>query len=272
MQADHYLGGVSFDGDIAEGGGNVGVEAFESLHLDTEVFSHRLSTPHSSGRHGTRSRVIATTNMEQGNRIMIQATAHRDGKSHKPLGSEGIGDGDYLPCKTGFADIFLLEVECFESHAYIAGGTLGGDRCHHAADQDHDNRPISDIFGEHIILKTDHDGGDGGGSLSGGESEHEASLIGGEAIDQARGMSGYPLGYQGDRRHIDHHPEDIPAGENGADIDQHTYPDEEIWYEDRIADEADVAHQRTTTGDKAVEHQPGIECAEDRLQTDDLGE
>ena len=92
------------------------------------------------------------------------------------------------------------------------------------------------------------------------------------AIDFLRNPCSQPLGSRSHNEHHHHDLDGIASGKQGAQVDEHPHPYQEVRYEEGIAHKFSSIHQRRNVRNEAVQHQSGQECPEDAFESGQFGQ
>ena len=137
----------------------------------------------------------------------------------------------------------------------LLGSVAGHEGGDDTGDEDHHYDAIEHIVvdevltGSHLHTHTYHNHGDGSGGVGRGKAEHHVAVGLGQPEEQAGKIGGDGLAESTEESDEEYDPKDVGTFSQGTDVDEHADTDEEIWDEERIADELDAVHERGHVGD-----------------------
>ena len=275
VHSDEDVGGAELLEGVAYAVGDVGRHAHLRLHRHVGgggIARHALKqhTPllHVAAHVGV---VVHDVQPDKARRVLRVAHHHRHvDKTLRILGILHRHENLLVGARLVVARVGQLLV----AQDNLLGGALGHHRGDDAREENHYHHAVEHVVGDertarlHLYAHSYHHHGDGSGGMGRREAEHHVARRQGQAEDEPGEIGGCGLAKRAGRDDEQHHHNDVAPGEQQAHVDEHSHADEEIGYEEGVADELDAVHERRHVGDEAVENQARHECAEDALQTD----
>ena len=245
VEPDYYVGAVVLLCHARDAVHHIEIVSLYILHLQPAGHSRRHGGPQCVAPHCHSFGIIIGPDKKRGHGADVSPVAHKHSHTHHSLCRDWIGHGHKLTREGSLLLLpFRLKLSLGQLHAKAYGVAFGGQSGHQAAGEYHHHGAVHHILVDKAIAVAYHRGGDCGRSLTRGKAEHYTPVNRSKAEHFLTDPGRAPFCDKRHGNHIQRHPADAPSLEQGADVDKHTYPYQEIWNEYGVAYKLHVAHKR----------------------------
>ena len=279
VHAHDDLAGIVLHEGVLDAVGNVGSQSALRLHAHVGRCGGVLCTfQHTSaGSLVLSGTLVVVDHVEPYEPAVQPVVAHHDGQLHQVVGVVVVLQRQQQLLVVALRVLVVGAMQLL-AQQYALRCPVDGDAADDAREEYHHHHAVHHrVVHQASTLRREqvhahHDHSDGACGVGGGESEHHVPLCQPELEDEARQVGGNGLAERAEEHHAEHDADGGRVVEHDADVDEHAHADEEVGYEQGVADELQPVHERRHAWNEAVQDQTGQEGAEDALQSAPLAD